>query len=299
MTLPATQQLRYLVALADTLHFGQAADECGVSQPALSAQIARLEADLDARLVERTTRRVLLTPTGEEVVARARRALAELAEIRELARSDREPLSGRLRLGVIPTIAPYYLPPLLPGVRAAFPELQLLLREEQTPRLVESLAAGRIDAALIALPVASDALTSVEVGSEEFVLAVPAAHPLASRSSVVHADLSGEEVLLLEDGHCLRDQALAVCDLAGAREAEAIRATSISTLVQMVANGLGVTLLPESAAPHELRGGDVVGLRFADVAPTRTIGLATRKSSPHERDTALLAAHLRSYKPPT
>lgn len=290
MSLPSPQQLRYLVALADSLHFGQAADECRVSQPALSAQIARLERGLGAQLVERTTRRVLLTPIGEEVVERARKVLADFEELAVVARRGRTPLAGAFYFGVIPTIAPYLLPSLLPVVRTEFPELRLFLREEQTARLLDALVRGKLDAALLALPVATAGLRSSVIGKEPFRLVVPIGHRLAQRRAVAQPELEGEEVLLLEDGHCFREQALEVCHAAGASETSSIRANSISTLVQMVANGLGTTLLPASAVPAELRGmNDVVDIPFVDPSPSRTVGLVWRASSNRDEELGLLS----------
>lgn len=293
MKLPSLVQLRGLIALADTLHFGQAAADCDITQPALSAQIARLEADLGARLVERTTRNVMLTPVGNDVVARARRVLIEVEGLVSAVDHERAPLSGPFWLGVIPTIAPYVLPALLPEVRRMHPGLQLYLQEDQTARLVEGLQHGRFDAAFLALPVSGAGLSSAAIAEEPFRLLVPAGHRLAGLTerdrTVRQHDLDGEEVLLLEDGHCLRDQALAVCSRAGARETRAIRATSVSTLVQMVAGGLGVTLLPASAVPVELRGmDDVVDFALDDPVPTRTLGLVWRSSSARIPDLELL-----------
>lgn len=282
------QQLRCLVAVADTLHFGEAADVCEVSQPALSAQISKLEDTLGVQLVERTTRRVMLTRHGEAVVAHARRVTDGVDLIVESTRA-RKPLTGPLRLGVIPTIAPYLLPPMLAKVRKQHPDLQLLLHEDQTARLVDALHRGQIDVALLALPVTTTGIDEHEIGIEPFVLVVPSHHRLANRKQVLNLDLAGEEALLLGDGHCLRDQALEVCHIAGASETGTIRANSITTLVQMVANGLGVTLLPQSAVKSELRGmRDVVAVPFKGPAPSRTIGLISRKSSGHDEDIDLL-----------
>jgi LysR family transcriptional regulator, hydrogen peroxide-inducible genes activator len=280
MNLPSPSQLRSLLAVADNLHFGAAADECGISQPALSAQLAKLESGLGVQLVERTTRRVFLTPVGEEVVERARSVLLGLEELTAVAQRGRAPLTGAFYLGVIPTVAPYVLPMLLPEVRKAFPELRLFLREEQTSRLVDSLTRGKLDVALLALPIDNPGLQTQVIGEETFRLVVPSGHRLASSTAAQLRDIQGEEVLLLEDGHCFRDQALAVCTSAGARETSSIRANSISTLVHMVANGLGLTLLPASAAPLELRGvSDVVDIAFGDPEPKRTLGLVWRNSS--------------------
>ncbi|MFN7131115.1 MAG: LysR substrate-binding domain-containing protein, partial [Myxococcales bacterium] len=241
---PSIRQLEYLVALADHLHFGHAARACGVTQPALSVQIQQLEELVGAQLIERTPRQILLTPIGEEMAANARKFLRELDDLVATARTAGKPLTGPLRLGVIPTIAPYLLPHLLPLVREHYPDVRLLLREDQTHNLLRLLREGRLDLLLLALPVDGHDLESLPIFSEPFVLAVPRAHPLSRALRVQQAALRGEEVLLLEDGHCLRDQALDVCRAAGARESAEVQATSLSTLVEMVAGGMGVTLLP-------------------------------------------------------
>ncbi len=287
---PTVRQLEYAAAVAEHRSFRKAAAACKVSQPALSALIAQLERDLGTQLFERDRRRVLVTPAGEEVVAHARRVLDELDALVDGARGHREPLSGRLRLGVIPTVAPYLLPRVLPAVRARYPRLELLLREDQTARLLADLDAGRLDAAILATPVPGD-LAAAHLYREEFLLCVSTTHPLAARKRVRETDLEGETTLLLEDGHCLRDQALAVCTLAGAREATELRATSLPTLVQMVANGLGVTLLPELAAGTLARGG-VRTVPFAE-HPGRDIGLVWRMSSARGRELGLLSEQIR------
>jgi LysR family transcriptional regulator, hydrogen peroxide-inducible genes activator len=286
---PSVRQLEYAVAVADHRSFRRAAAASGITQPALSAQIAQLERDLGAQIFERDRRRVLVTPAGEEVLGHARRILGALDDLVDGAGSHREPLTGTVRLGVIPTVAPYLLPAGLPAVRARHPRLKLILREDQTARLLAELDAGRIDAALLALPVPGD-LAAIELYREEFLLAAPDGHPLLGRRRVRQDDLDGETTLLLEDGHCLRDQALAVCQAAGAREAAELRATSLPTLVQMVAGGLGVTLLPESAAAvlAGRRGG--VGLRRLAEHPGRSIGLVWRMSSARGPEFGLLAA---------
>lgn len=296
MNLPSPQQLRYLVALADTLHFGQAADDCKISQPALSAQLARLERSLGVQLVERTTRRVLLTPAGKEAVERARNILTELEELAVSVHRGHKPLAGALYMGAIPTVAPYLLPTMLPLVRREFPELRLFLREEQTSRLLDGLSKGKLDVALLALPVTDKGLRTSVVADESFRLVVPSGHRLGERSSVDQRELADEEVLLLEDGHCFRNQALAVCEMVGARETSSIRANSVSTLVQMVANGLGVTLLPASAVASELRGmSDVVDISFTEPRPRRTLGLVWRSSSSRDEDYELLSDLLRTH----
>src|SRR5688572_15929368 len=248
MDRPSVRQLECVVAVADHGSFRAAATVVGVTQPALSAHVAGLESMLGVQIFERDRRRVLVTPAGAAVVARARAALHSIDGVVESARSAGQPLAGPLRLGVIPTVAPYLLPRILPAVRQRFPKLLLVLREDQTARILEELEAGRVDAVILALPVPGD-ITAAPLFDEEFLLAVPRGHALASRRRVRDGDLDGEEVLLLEDGHCLRDQALAVCRGTGATEAVQMRATSLPTLVQMVAGGLGVTLLPEMAGP--------------------------------------------------
>lgn len=289
MARPTVRQLEYVVAVADHRSFRRAATSCQVSQPALSALVAQLERDLGAQLFERDRRRVLVTPAGEQVVARARRILGELDALVEDARGHREPLGGTVRLGVIPTVAPYLLPRVLPTVRARHPKLRLILREDQTARLLADLDAGRIDAAVLATPVAGD-LAVAPLYHEEFLLAAPANHPLMARKRVREADLDGETTLLLDDGHCLRDQALAVCATAGAHEATELRATSLATLVQMVASGLGVTLLPALAA-DALVPGVRSGVKVAPFAehPGRDLGLVWRMSSARGREFRLLA----------
>ncbi len=293
---PSIRQLEYAVAVADTLHFGRAARQCAVSQPALSAQIQQLEDLLGLQIFERGRRRVLVTPEGERVLEKARDALAAIDELVARAAGAGEPLYGPLRLGVIPTVAPYLLPKLLPGVRERYPSLQLLLREERTALLVEQLEEGRLDTLLLALPVGEADLVELPLFEEPFWFAAPEGHRLlgARPVTLLESALEGEEVLLLEDGHCLRAQALAVCQRAGAVVPGRIQATSLSTLVQMVANGLGVTLLPERALEVELRSAAGLAVkRFRPPAPSRTIGLAWRRGAAREADFRLLGESLR------
>jgi LysR family hydrogen peroxide-inducible transcriptional activator len=283
------------VAVADALHFGRAARACAITQPALSAQIQALEELLGVRLFERGRRRVIVTVAGARVVEEARALLAGLDGLVEGAAGEAEPLSGTLRLGVIPTVAPYLLPALLPGVRRAWPKLRLVLREDQTTRLVEQLAAGSLDLLLLALPVEAAGLEELSLLREPFHFVAPAGHPLARAKTrtVSEKALRDEEVLLLEDGHCLRAQALDVCRRAGATVPGRIQATSLSTLVQMVANGLGVTLLPERALPLELRrGAGLVSRPFRAPQPSRTIGLAWRPGAARAGEYRLLGQAL-------
>jgi LysR family hydrogen peroxide-inducible transcriptional activator len=287
------------VAVADQRHFGRAARACAISQPALSSQIQLAEGDLGVRLFERSRRGVIVTRAGEPVVARAREALRALDAVAAAAR-ERGPLAGPLQLGVIPTVAPWFLPPWLPKVRAAHPELRVFLHEDQTARIVERLRQGELDLLLLALPIDGADLEALPLLDEPFWLAVPEGHRLArgGRRRVAEAELEDEVVLLLEDGHCLRDQALSVCRFAGARESSEVRASSLATLIQMVASGLGVTLLPESAAATEVRPSDGIVLRrFRDPEPTRTIGLVWRKASDRGEAFTQLGAELRAASP--
>jgi len=273
------RQLEYLVALADTLGFHRAADAVNVSQPSLSAQVQQAEKVLGVQLFERNQRRVLVTPAGAAVVARARRVLREAEDLLDTARRWRDPFSGSWRVGFIPTIAPYLLPEVLPALGAAHPDLRLLLREERTPVLVRELEAGNLDAAVLAEVPDLGELERIPLAEDPFLLAAPPAHPLARKSRISLADLAGQPLLLLEDGHCLRGQALSFCSQAGVREVD-FRASSLPTLIQMVAAGLGLTLLPSLCAGQE-RGRAGLALRpFADPAPGRTLVLAWRAGSP-------------------
>ncbi|WP_159017191.1 LysR substrate-binding domain-containing protein [Cognatiluteimonas profundi] len=274
------RDLRYLVALADHKHFGRAASASFVSQPTLSTQIRKLEEELGVSLVERAPRRVMLTPIGREIAERARRVIAEVAQMGELARRSQDPEAGTVRLGLFPTLAPYLLPHVLPGIRARFPRLELLLVEEKTDALLARLHEGRLDAAILALPLHDDQLHVEPLFTEPFLLAVPRSHDFARRSQplALH-DLDHERLLLLEEGHCLRDQALDVCRLAGAEERD-FRATSLETLRQMVAAGIGMTLLPMlSVQPPVPPSADIQLLSFAGKPPSREIAMAWRRSS--------------------
>ncbi|MEO6081307.1 MAG: LysR substrate-binding domain-containing protein [Steroidobacteraceae bacterium] len=274
------KDLRYLVAVADTRHFGQAAARCFVSQPTLSAQLKKLEEYLGVQLVERHPRRIALTEAGTQVVARARRIIEASDEIVALTELQRDPLAGRLRMALLPTIGPYLLPLLAARIRKKLPRIDLLLYEYQTGPMLEHLRAGDIDLGILALPVPTDGLVERKLFDEPFVVAVPEHHALASRKSLKATDLNGETLLLLEDGHCLRDQALEVCARAQLHEKQDFRATSLETLRQMVASGGGITLLPllaSSGAYGNARG--VVTLPFAKPVPVRHIGALWRKTS--------------------
>ncbi len=293
---PTLRQLEYLVAVAETLSFRAAAARCHVSQPALSEQIRLLEEQLGVRLLERDSQRVALTAAGSQVLERARAVLDDVEGLVDAALGQGGPLAGPLSLGLIPTVAPYVLPGLLAAARRAHPRLRLVLREARTATLLEELRAGHLDAGLLALPVTVPGLASVPVGEDPFLLAVPRGHKLAAKGPARLADLRREEVLLLEDGHCLRDQALALCGEAGAQETEDVRATSLHTLVRLVAAGLGITLLP-ALARDEAEGERVVLRPFRDPPPGRTLGLAWRASSSRAGDFLLLADTLREALP--
>ena len=274
------KDLRYLVAVADLRHFGRAAARCFVSQPTLSAQLKKLEQSLGVQLIERAPNNVSLTATGEEIVARARRIIEASDEVVTLARSQRDPLAGPLSVALLPTIGPYLLPRVAPLIRKTLPRLQLRLYEYTTAAMLERLHAGDLDVGILALPVEMPGLESRELYREPFLVALPEHHPLAAHDTVRVADLKGETLLLLADGHCLRDQALEVCSRVGVREQQDFRATSLETLRQMVATGAGITLLPELAGRGAYRSARGVVLRpFARPAPVRHIGALWRRSS--------------------
>jgi len=274
------RDLKYLVALADHKHFGRAAAACYVSQPTLSTQIKKLEDELGVSLVERAPRKVMLTPAGRDAADRARRIVAEVEQMKEAARRSQDPEAGTVRLGLFPTLGPYLLPHVVPRLRARFPHLELLLIEEKSDVLLSRLREGKLDAGLLALPVADDQLHTEFLFEEPFLLAVPESHPLAKRESLTLAELSQYQLLLLEDGHCLREQALDVCRLSGANEKSEFRATSLETLRQMVAADVGITLLPILAVkPPVARYENIHLLGFSDSHPSRQIAMVWRKSS--------------------
>ena len=274
------KDLRYLVAVADTRHFGRAAERCFVSQPTLSAQLKKLEDQLGVQLVERQPRRVTLTPAGEEVVARARRILEASEEVVTIAQAHRDPLAGRLRVAFLPTIGPYLLPLVVPSLRKALPRLEVLLFEHQTGPMLEKLHTGEIDLGVLALPVELDGLASRNLYQESFSVVLPERHRLAARETLRVADLKDESLLLLEEGHCLRDQALEVCASAHLHEKQDFRATSLETLRQMVATGAGITLMPRLATRGAWGGArGIVTRPLGRPTPTRQVGAVWRKSS--------------------
>ena len=290
------QELRYLVALADCGHFGQAAEACFVSQSTLSTGLKKLEDFLGMVVFDRSLKRVTPTPIGREIVESARRIVEEAARIRELASYAKDPMDRTVHFGVIPTLGPYYLPHVLTEVRAAHPKLRLLLREEMTPHMLAHLAEGQLDAGLLALPISDPNLEVVPLFVEPFLAAVPADHPLAKADEVAIETLAEAGLLLLEEGHCLRDQALEACHLQGIKSEE-IRATSLETLRQMVAMGLGVTLIPvlASSCPGTQQ---VVMKPVAAPGAARTIGLVWRRRSPLAHAMAQLAETLATQLPP-
>ena len=297
MTWPTFQQLRYLVAIADAGTFGAAADEEFVTQPAISAQIKELERKLGVTLFERSSRGVFMTMQGSEVVERARAILRDMKDLVGSTHYEGDHLRGRIGLGVIPTLAPYVLPNVVRFIMSTHPKAELHIHELQTIHLLDSLRRGIIDLGLLALPVGSEEFTTESIGLDSFVLAMSESHPLAKEKSPVKLDvLRDERVILLEEGHCLRDQATQVCRLVFSEPSE-VQATSMATLAQMVAAGLGVTLLPECAVKIEAAPGrGIVTRKFVGVPPNRTVGLVWRKSSPYSRAFSELAELLTDKK---
>lgn len=274
------RQLRYFEALARVGHFGRAAEACAVSQPALSMQIQELEGLLGITLVERARGRVELTPEGREILGRARAVLNDVNDIVELAEQSSHGLGGSIRFGMIPTMAPYVLPVVLPELRKRYPGLELLVRETQTDVLLGELQQGQLDVLLLALPIEQKDVEVRPLFEDRFVLAVPSEPDIYGDRKITPEDLADEELLLLEEGHCLRDQALDFCTLVRPETMRSFGATSLSTIMQMVANGYGVTMLPEMSRAMEARETRVKLVRFAPPEPRRTVGLAWRKSSP-------------------
>ncbi len=270
------RQLRYFDALARLGHFGRAAEACAISQPALSMQIKEMEEALGGVLLERNARQVVLTRFGEQLAERVREILRSVDELGDFARASRDKLTGRLRLGMIPTIAPYLLPKVIGSLTRKHPEIDIHVRESKTPTLIEELVEGRLDAAIVALPVSEPSLTEVALFAENFLLVRP---PEYEGAAVPSGEMLREmRLLLLEEGHCFRDQALSFCNMQAPREM--LDASSLSTLVQMVGAGMGVTLIPEMAVGVETRSASVSLARFADPQPQRTVGMVWRKTSP-------------------
>ena len=291
MTNLSLKQLRYFEALTRQNHFGRAAEVCAISQPALSMQIKEMEAELGAPLFERGAREVHLTNLGAALAPRVREILRSVDELTDLARAAQDQMVGRLRLGVIPTIAPYLLPALISNLSKAHAGLDIHVRETMTSRLIEELGEGRLDAAILALPISESQLQEVALFDEKFVLVRQAAD--AGKPVPNAATLQEMRLLLLEEGHCFRDQALSFCNLPTARPREGLEGSSLSTLVQMVGVGLGVTLLPEMAVPVETRSAQVVVDHFRNPQPKRTIGMVWRKTSPLTKQLGQIAEVVR------
>ena len=291
--LPTLRQLQYLKLLAEHGSFSRAAEAAHVSQPALSSGVQELEKILGAPVVERTRGQIQLTAVGEEAVKRAADVLARAEDLVEAAKNAGKPLSGRFRLGVIPTIAPFLLPARLPGLTSDHPKLRLFLREDLTPRLVAALKAGTLDAAVIALPYDLAGLETATIGSDEILAAAPAGHRLAAEGALVPGALRADDLILLEDGHCLRDQALAAFDIEAPRGEDVFAATSLHTLVQMIGSGLGVSFLPEMAVKAGLADTPaVVVRRLEGAAPRREIVVAWRAGSSRAKEARMLAEAL-------
>lgn len=292
--LPSLKQLQYLVALADTQHFGRAAERCHITQSTLSAGIRDLESVLETPVAERTRRRVVITPVGRQIAARAKALLRDAEELTQLATIGRSPMSGAMHLGVIPTIAPFLLPRALPSLNRSYPKLTLYLREEQTDPLLNRLREGQLDAALIALPYDTTGLSSTTLFEDEFFLACSHDHRLAATAVATVRSLDREPLLLLEDGHCLRGQALAICSARPGRAREQYQATSLHTLVPMVAAGVGVTLLPKLAVDTPLVQGAGVSIARLDPPAFRQIGLVWREGAVRAGDYQSLAEGIRA-----
>jgi LysR family hydrogen peroxide-inducible transcriptional activator len=271
-----TRDLQYLVALSDHCHFGKAAEACFVSQPALSMQIKKLEEILGIKLLERSNKSVLLTDTGIAITERARQILYQVEEMRDLAKLAKDPYSGEIKIGIIPTLAPYLLPSIIPPLSKEFPKISLYLIEEQTSALIEKLKTGKLDAAFLAHPVLETSFTSSLLFEEEFLLAVPSTHPLAKRKAIKQTDLDSQNMLLLEEGHCMREQTLALCRKMNASETRSFRATSLETLRHMVAAGNGITLMPKLA---QQLNDNLSYIPFGSPKPMRSIGLYWRFST--------------------
>lgn len=283
------RQLRYLAALAEHGHFGRAAEACAISQPALSMQIRELERQLGVELIERRPGQVALTEIGIEVVQRGERLLAGARDLVDFARHQRQPLTGALTLGVIPTLAPYVLPRLLPALQRRYPDVRVTLRETQTRILVDELVRGALDVILLALPIPDAEVETLRLFEDPFWLAVPAGEPIRGKARVTSSDIDPRRLILLEEGHCLREQALSYCAFVRQGGGLGLGATSLATVIQMVASGYGVTFVPQVAIDVEVRDERIKLLRFARPQPGRTIGLAWRRTSPRKADFAALA----------
>ncbi len=294
VVLPSLQQLRFLCALAERCHFGRAAASCAVTQSTLSGGIKELEARLGVTLFERNHRHVMLTPSGKEIAARAQRLLVDAEELVGVARRAQEPFSGPLRFGVIPTIGPYVLPSLLPHLATALPKLKLYVREDQTGILLDKLAGGELDIVLVATPYDLGDVEAMEIAEDPIVVAMPRNHLLCHRKVVDRDDLARESLLMMEDGHCLRSHSLRACRVVDPVRNEVFQATSLRTLVQMVAAGLGITLIPQIAVDSEFTSTrNVVTRPLSPDSPLRTLVLAWRQTSSREAEFRMLGNLIR------
>ncbi|MFQ3324546.1 MAG: LysR family hydrogen peroxide-inducible transcriptional activator [Pseudomonadales bacterium] len=280
------KDLKYFLAIAELEHFGHAAQQCNVSQPTLSGQIKKLEETLGVMLFERTNRRVMLTEAGHQIVIYAKRILREVDAIHEIADSTRDPLAGKFRLGAIPTLSTYIFPTIVPQVKTAMPNLRIILIEAKTTQLIEQLQNGTIDAALLALPIHDDYLISQQLFDDEFFLAVPTGHELTKYKTIDQTKLKQHRLLLLEEGHCLRDQSLEICQLHSIDEEQDFKATGLETLRQMVKAGTGITFMPKVAIQARETG--IEYIPFTKPAPSRPIGLVWRKTTPRQQVIKLL-----------
>jgi len=293
---PSIKQLRYLCAVAEHKHFTKAADACFVTQSTLSAAIAELESQLDAKVFERNKKSVLITPLGEKLLKQARVILGDVEDFVALARAYAEPLSGDLRLGVIPTIGPFLLPPMLSSLRRKFPKLKLFLKEEMSAQLERQLQQGQLDLIILALPYALPDMEVISLCKDEFLLCLPPGHAFENLKQVEQKQLRGESLLLLEEGHCLRDHALEACQLKAAATDIVYQGNSLHTLVQMVANGLGLTLLPAMSVAADVLGDTHLSIKhFSNENVDREIGMAWRKTDPRRDDYLLLAEHIKAH----
>ena len=277
------RDLEYLVAVEEECHFHRAAERCFVSQPTLSGQLKKLEQELDILLVDRNNRQVVMTEAGQVIAEQARKVLLEARAIKEIASTFHDPMAGELHVGLIPTVAPYLLPVIMPVLKKSYPKLKLWLHEQQTAVLLKQLRKAELDLLILALPVETNEFSEIDLFNESFVLAVPKDEQLAKKKTIRLSDLDNREMLLLEEGHCLRGQALDVCFAAGASEQSGFQATSLETLRHMVAEGMGMTLLPELSVPKKVRKDDTIRyLPFTNPQPSRRIGMLYRKGSYRE-----------------
>lgn len=292
------RDLRYLVAVADHQHFGRAAAACFVSQPTLSTQVKKLEEYLGVQLMERTSKKVIVTPVGRMVSERARQVLNEVDDIVDVARAAGDPMAGDLRLGIIPTLGPYLIPHLFPVLQAEYPRLKVLLHEERTSGLIDRLREGSLDAAIMGAPIPDDALIPQPLFQEPFQVALPAGHSLAAQATIKRADLDAVPMLLLEEGHCMRDQALDFCSTVGAQQQQDFRATSLETLRQMVATGAGVTLLPTLAVDPASAAREHIAVRpLAGAPPVRELAVYRRRGCAREPVISALAELIQNLPP--